>query len=148
MVPASALIAVTRHRLYEIDRIINRTFVYTSVTVTLAAFYFGAVTAIRTLAGGIVGDGALPVAVSTLAVAALFQPLRRRVQGIVNRRFNRAHYDAAMTVGRFSTRLRDEIELDALEAELLHTVRATMQPRASALWLTPSASRASTSVTN
>lgn len=143
MVPAGALIAITRHRLYEIDRIINRTFVYTAVTVTLGAFYFGAVTIIRTIAGNIAGDGAVPVAISTLGVAALFQPVRRRFQGSIDRRFNRGRYDAALTLGRFSTRLRDEIELEVLEAELLHAVRATMQPRASALWLSPTAPTAS-----
>ncbi len=141
MVPASAVIAITRHRLYDIDRIINRTFVYTAVTGTLAAFYFGTVTIIRALAAGVVGEGALPVAVSTLGVAAMFQPVRRRIQGSVDRHFNRGRYDATLTVGRFSTRLRDEIELNVLEAELLHAVRATMQPRGSSLWLSPTVSR-------
>lgn len=135
VLPLSVGVAVLRHNLYEIDRIINRTAVYTAVTVVLGAAYLGLVTAMRAATEDITGDSALAVAASTLAVAALFQPARRRIQHAVDRRFNRARYDAAATVASFSTRLRDEIDLDSLRTELLRVVASTMQPTDVRLWL-------------
>jgi large-conductance mechanosensitive channel len=133
--PLSAGVAILRHRLYDIDRIINRTVVYAAVTVVLGAAYVGAITAMRMVTASFTGDTALAVAASTLAVAALFQPVRRRIQAAVDRRFNRARYDAAATIERFSTRLRDEIDLDTLSGELVEVVGTTMQPAAARLWL-------------
>lgn len=135
LIPVAVGIAVLRHRLFDIDRIINRTVVYTAVTVVLGAAYLGLVTAMRAATESVTGDSALAVAASTLAVAALFQPARRRIQQAVDRRFNRARYDAATTVASFSTRLRDEIDLDSLRTELLGVVAATMQPTDARLWL-------------
>ena len=132
-VPVAAAIAVLRYRLYDIDRVINRTVVYALVTGVLAASYLLAVAGLRALLFN--ADGAPPVAASTLAVAALFQPVRRRIQAAVDRRFNRATYDAQATVTALRTRVRDEIDLDTLKGELLTTVRATMQPAGTALWL-------------
>jgi hypothetical protein len=136
-------IAVLRHRLYDIDRLINRTLVYGLVTVLLALVYAGGVFALGPLLNPAGGESALAVAASTLAVAALFQPLRRRVQTAVDRRFNRRRYNAARTVEAFSTRLREHIELDTLSTELLAVVDQTMQPTRVSVWLRPAANQAS-----
>jgi hypothetical protein len=127
--------AVLRHRLYDIDRLINRTLVYGILTTLLAAVYAAAAVLLPRLLGP--DQSELAVAAATLAVATLFQPARRRVQATVDRRFNRARYDAARTVERFSARLRDQLDLDALEGELLAVVDQTMQPTRAALWLRP-----------
>jgi MFS family permease len=135
---AAIAVAVLRYRLYDIDRLINRTLVYGLLTALLGAAYAATVLLLGQLFGGVGGDPpSWAVAVSTLAVAALFQPARRRVQGIVDRRFNRRRYNAARTVEGFSGRLRDEIDLDTLSAELLAVVDQTMQPTPSSLWLRP-----------
>jgi hypothetical protein len=134
-IPVAAGVAILRYRLYEIDRIINRTLVYGALTALLTAVYTaGALWLPRRLA---LGESALAVAASTLAVAALFQPARRRVQALVDRRFDRARYDAARTVASFSARLRDQVELDILAAELLAVVDQTVQPTRASLWLRP-----------
>jgi MFS family permease len=139
-IPTAVGIAIFRYRLYEIDRIINRTLVYGLLTAILAGVYAAVVLVLGQLFGGI---GAEPpswaVAGATLTVAALFQPARRRIQQAVDRRFNRRRYDAARTVEAFSARLRDEIDLDTLSAELLAVIDQTMQPTQSSLWLRPSA---------
>jgi MFS family permease len=144
LVPASlsaaAAVAILRYRLYDIDRLINRTVVYGLLTALLAGLYAGLVL----LLGQLFGDlGAQPpswaVAGATLAVAALFQPARRRIQAAVDRRFNRRRYDAAKTIQAYSVRLRDEVDLDTLSAELLAVVDQTMQPTGVSLWLRPSA---------
>jgi hypothetical protein len=132
-------IGIFRFRLWDIDRLINRTLVYGLVTVLLGAVYAGLVLALGLLSGGIgTTTPSWAVAAATLAVAALFSPLRRRVQDLVDRHFNRRKYDAALTIDRFSARLRDQVDLDTLSAELLAVVDHTMRPTATSLWLRPS----------
>jgi hypothetical protein len=139
-IAAAIGIAILRYRLYAIDRILNRTLVYGLLTAVLAGVYAALVLALGQLFGGIGGQPpTLVVAGATLAVAALFQPARRRIQAVVDRRFNRRKYDAARTVEAFSARLRDEIDLDALSTELLAVVHQTVQPTWASLWLRPSA---------
>jgi amino acid transporter len=137
--PLATGIAVVRYRLYDIDRIINRTLVYGLLTALLGAIYTGMVLVFGQVFGG-VGENppTWAVAGATLAVAALFQPARRRIQQVVDRRFNRRRYDAARTVEAFSARLRDELDLDTMSAELLSVVDQTMQPTTASLWLRPS----------
>jgi hypothetical protein len=127
-------LAILRYRLYDIDRIITRTLAYGLLTVLLGGAYAGVALGLGQLLGR---DSSLVVAAATLAVAALFQPARRRIQALVDRRFNRRKYDAANTVAAFSVRLRDEVDLDALSAELLAAVDQTMQPTTASLWLHP-----------
>jgi hypothetical protein len=134
-VPVAAGIAILRYRLYEIDRIINRTLVYGLLTVLLGAVYAAGVFAVGRLLDPADGQSELAVAASTLAIAALFQPARRRIQQTVDRRFNRRKYNAAKTIEAFSARLRDEVDLDPLMTELLAVVDQTMQPTRSSLWL-------------
>jgi len=131
-------VAILRYRLYDIDRIINRTLVYGSLTVSLALVYFGSVTATQALFQTLTGQQRPPqlaIVVSTLCIAALFNPLRRRIQTIIDRRFYRRKYDAARTLGAFSRKLREETDLDSLNAELLAVVRSTVQPKHVSLWL-------------
>jgi hypothetical protein len=136
----AAAVAVLRYRLYDIDRLINRTLVYGLLTALLGSIYVAAVLILGQVFGGVTKDPpSLAVAGATLAVAALFQPARRRVQAVVDRRFNRRKYDAAKTVQAFSARLRDEVDLDALLTELLTVAHQTMQPTTATLWLRPSA---------
>jgi hypothetical protein len=136
--PVATGIAVVRYRLYDIDRLINRTLVYGLLTALLAGIYAGVVLVLGQLFGGI-GEEApsWAVAGATLAVAALFQPARGRIQAVVDRRFNRRKYNATKTVEAFSTRLRDEVDLDTLSAELLAVVDETVQPARASLWLRP-----------
>jgi hypothetical protein len=142
-VPVAAGVAILRYRLYEIDRIINRTLVYGLLTVLLGAVYIAGVFGLGQLLNPVTGESALAVAASTLAVAALFQPLRRRIQAVVDRRFNRRRYDAAKTIEAFSTRLRDQLDLDTLSTELLAIVDQTTEPTRASLWLRPSESGSS-----
>jgi hypothetical protein len=141
-VPIAAGIAILRYRLYDIDLIINRTLVYGVLSLLLGLIYFGAIVlsqaALRTLAGG---ESPLAVVASTLAIAALFNPLRQRVQDFIDRRFYRKKYDAAKTLEAFSARLRDETDLDRLGGELVSVVHETMRPKHASLWLTPQGER-------
>src|SRR5262245_50519450 len=136
---AGMTVAVLRHRLFDLDRIVSRTVAYALLTVLLGGAYAGIVLGLGQVLGRDRPNRA--VAAATLAVAAGFQPARRRVQGAVDHRFNRRRYDAARTIEAFSGRLRQEIDLDALRAELLAVVEQTMQPTRVALWLRPSGDR-------
>jgi hypothetical protein len=132
--------AVLRYRLYDIDVVINRTLVYGSLTVTLLAVYFGGVVTTQVLFRALTGQEQPPqlaVVVSTLAIAALFNPLRRRIQSFMDRRFYRQKYDARKTLSAFSDKLREETDLDRLGNELVSAVRETMQPAHASLWLNP-----------
>ena len=133
-------IGILWFRLWDIDRLLNRTLVYGLLTVLLGAVYAGLVLALGQLSGGIgTRTPSWVVAGATLAVAALFQPARRRIQEVVDLRFNRRKYNAARTIELFSARLRDQVDLDTLSAELLAAVDQTMRPTAASLWLRPSA---------
>jgi hypothetical protein len=138
--PVAAGVAILRYRLYEIDRLINRTLVYGLLSALLAGVYAAMVLAGGELSGGVADDPpSWAVAGATLAVAALFQPARRRIQQVVDRRFDRRRYDAARIVDAFSGRLREGLDLDALAAELLAVVEQTVQPTGVSLWLRPPA---------
>jgi hypothetical protein len=136
--PIAVAVAILRYHLYDIDLLINRTLVYGLLTMLLGGLYAAMVLTLGQLAGRVGADPpSWAVAGATLAVAALFQPARRRIQAVVDRRFNRRRYDAAKTVEAFSTRLREEIDLDTLSAELLAVVDQTTQPTQASLWLRP-----------
>jgi hypothetical protein len=134
--PLSLGVAVLRYRLYDIDIIINRTLVYGPLTATLLALYFGGVATVQVVLRALTGqESQLAVVVSTLVIAALFNPLRRRVQNFIDRRFYRRKYDATRTLEGFSAKLREGTDLDALSSELLLVVRETVQPEHASLWL-------------
>jgi hypothetical protein len=135
-IPLAVAVAVLRYRLWDLDRLVSRTVTYAVVTALLVVPYLLIVPATSRLAAG---SGSLAVAAATLAAAALFQPLRRRIQDLVDRRFNRRRYDAARTVEGFAARLRDQVDLDALSVELLAVVDQTMQPAGASIWLRPPA---------
>ncbi len=137
-IPVAVGFAVLKYRLYDIEVVINRALVYGSLTVSLAAVYWGTVVllqeAFHTLNGR---ESQLAVVASTLAIAALFNPFRRRIQSFIDRRFYRSKYDAAKTLETFSAKLRGETDLDALSDDLVGVVRETMQPVHVSLWLRP-----------
>jgi hypothetical protein len=135
LVPVAVAIAILRYRLYEIDRVISKTLVYGLVTVVLGAAYVALVLAGQAVSSSFAGGSNLAIAVSTLIVAALFLPLRGRVQRLVDRRFYRRRYDAQRTLDAIGTRLREQIDLDGLCADLEAVVTETMQPAHVGLWL-------------
>ncbi|MPZ50634.1 MAG: hypothetical protein GEU75_15270 [Dehalococcoidia bacterium] len=134
-IPAAIGIAILRHRLYDIDRLINRTLVYALLTAGLAATYLGLVVGLQAALRSFNGGSDLAIVVTTLVVAGLFLPARRRVQDAVDRRFNRRAYNAGRTIDAFSARLRQQIDLDTLRYELLAVVDETMQPEEASLWV-------------
>jgi drug/metabolite transporter (DMT)-like permease len=139
---AGVAVAVLRYGLYEIDVILNRTLVYGLVTAVLGLSYAGVVLVLGQLFGGVTSDPpSWVIAGATLVVAALFQPARHRIQQLVDRRFNRRRYDAAKTIEAFSARLRDQVDLDTLTAELLIVVNETVEPMTVSLWLRPASRR-------
>jgi MFS family permease len=139
-IPVAVGLAILRYRLYDIDQLINRTLVYGLLTAVLGLGYAGVVLLLGQLFGGVTGDPpSWAVASATLAVAAVFQPARRRIQQAVDRRFNRRRYDTARTIEAFSARLRDQVDLDTLTGELLAVVDLTMQPTQVSVWLRPAA---------
>jgi hypothetical protein len=135
-IPISMGIAILRYRLYEIDMLINRTLVYGSLTAMLIALYFGSIVVLQRVFVLLTGEqSTLAVVASTLLIAALFTPLRRRIQGFIDRRFYRRKYDARKTLEAFSTKLKNETDLEALNNDLVGVVRETMQPAHVSLWL-------------
>jgi hypothetical protein len=135
-IPVAVGIAVLRYRLYEIDLLINRALVYGTLSAMLALIYVGGVVGMQAIFRAITGqESTLAVVASTLAIAALFTPLRRRVQALVDRRFYRRKYDAAKTLTAFNNTLREETDLDSLDEQVLRVVRETMQPKHASLWL-------------
>jgi hypothetical protein len=139
-IPVAVGVAILKYRLYDIDRIINRTLVYGALTAMLAAVYLGGVTATEAIFRALTSQERQPqlaIVVSTLVIAALFNPLRHRIQGFIDRRFYRRKYDAAKTLETFSAKLRGETDLDALSEDLVSMVRETMQPAHVSLWLRP-----------
>jgi hypothetical protein len=137
-VPVAIGFAVLKYRLYEIDIIINRTLVYGSLTVSLAVVYFGGVSVTQAIFRALTSQEEQPqlaIVVSTLVIAALFSPLRRRIQSFIDRRFYRRKYDARKTLEAFSAKLRDETDLDSLSDDLVGVVRETIQPAHVSLWL-------------
>ena len=134
-IPVAVGVAILRHRLYDIDLVVRRTLVYGSATLALAGVYVVTVLAMRVLLDPLAGTSDLAVAVSTLAVAALFGPVRTRIQQVVDRRFYRRKYDAGRTVESFAGRLRHEVDLEAVSSDLEVVVRETVQPRHVSLWL-------------
>ncbi|MBV9830299.1 MAG: hypothetical protein JOZ82_01800 [Marmoricola sp.] len=141
LIPIAIGVAILRHRLYDIDVVIKRTVVYGTLTVLLAAVYFVVVLTLRSLTDSVAGQSDLAVAASTLVVAGLFRPLRRRIQTVVDRRFYRRSYDAVHTIDSFSERLQQEVDLEAVTSDLRQVVAQTMQPTQVSLWLRASEAR-------
>jgi hypothetical protein len=136
LIPLSFGVAILRYRLWDIDVLINRTLVYGSLTGMLALLYVGLVIGLQFLLRGLINQTSTPaIVVSTLVIAALFQPLRRRIQKVIDRRFYRRKYDAARIVAAFSASLRNEVDLSQLSEELIAVVQETMQPAHISLWL-------------
>ena len=133
--PVAAGLAILRYRLYDIDVVINRTVVYGTLSAILAAVYLGSVLLLQAALSPFTEGSSLAVAVSTLAVAALFRPVRERIQNVVNRRFFRSKYDAGLTLEKFGTHLRDQVDIADIGTDLLTVVNATVQPTHSSLWL-------------
>jgi hypothetical protein len=138
LLPLSIGVAMVRSRLFDVDVLINRTLVYAILSATLAAVYFGGIVLLQRIFAGLTGQEKLPqlaIVASTLAIAALFDPLRRRIQSFIDRRFYRQKYDARKALEGFSAKLRNETDLDALSEDLVSAVRETVQPAHVSLWL-------------
>ena len=136
LIPVSIAIAVLRYHLYDIDTLINRTLVYGSLTATLVTLYFGVIVVLQRVFVLLTGrQSTLAVVASTLVIAALFMPLRRRIQSLIDRSFYRRKYDAVKTLEAFSAKLRNDTDLAALSEDLVGVVRETMQPTHVSLWL-------------
>ena len=135
LLPIAAGIAILRYRLYDIDLLINRTLVYGATTAAIAATFWVGILALQEVLSSMTSGSEVAIAASTLASLALFQPIRRRVQSAVDRRFDRSRYDAARTLDAFAERLRDEVDLDALRSHLIGSVQETMAPTHTSLWL-------------
>jgi hypothetical protein len=133
--PIAVAIAIFRYRLYDIDVLINRTVVYGATSAAIAATFFLGIVALQAVLRPLTSGSELAIAASTLVSFALFQPIRRRVQDGVNRRFDRSRYDAVRTLDTFADDLRDEVDLDALRSELIGAVSRTMSPAHASLWL-------------
>jgi hypothetical protein len=141
LIPLSIGVAVLRSHLFDIDLLINRTLVYGSLTTVLVALYFGGIVLLQRLFVALTSEqSTLAVVASTLLIAALFTPLRRRIQSFIDKRFYRRKYDARKTLEAFSAKLRNETDLNALSGDLVGVVRETMQPAHVSLWLRPEAS--------
>jgi hypothetical protein len=140
-IPIAIGIAILRYRLYDIDLLINRTLVYGTLTAMLVALYFVGIVVLQRVFVFLTSEqSTLAVVASTLLIAALFNPLRKRIQSFIDRRFYRRKYDAAKTLKGFSAQLRDETDLDALSDDLVGVVRETMQPAHVSLWIRPETS--------
>jgi hypothetical protein len=137
LIPLAVGVAILRYRLYDIDHLINRTVVYAVTTGSIGLIFFGGVVTLPALLRPLISGSEVAVAVSTLACFALFQPLRRRVQSAVDRRFYRSRYDATRTLDAFTVRLGDEVDLDAVRADLVEAVQRTVQPAHASVWLRP-----------
>jgi drug/metabolite transporter (DMT)-like permease len=135
LVPVSVAVAILRYRLYDIDVLINRTLVYGLTTAAIAIAFFAGIVVLQAVLRPLTGGSEVAVAVSTLASIGMFQPLRTRIQRAVDRRFYRSRYDAARTLDDFSVRLRDQVALDAVRADLLNAVEGTVQPAHASVWL-------------
>ena len=139
--PVAIGIAILRYRLFEIDRLVSRTIAYVILTAVLVGAYAGAILLLQGPLGFVTGGDTVPVAISTLVVAALFQPLRRRVQSMVDRRFDRARFDAEQTTVRFAERLREDVDIESVTADLRATVEDALRPRRQGLWLRQAGAR-------
>jgi hypothetical protein len=135
LLPIATGIAILKYRLYDIDVLINRTLVYGLLTAMLALIYVGSVVLLRQLFASLTGSSELAIVASTMAIAALFNPLRKRIQTVIDRRFYRRKYDAAKVLAAFGATVRDETDLDRLTAEMLGVVDNTVQPKFVGLWL-------------
>ena len=137
LIPLSIGFSILRYRLYDIDLLINRTLVYGTLTVLLALLYVGLIFALQALLGSIIkqSNNDVAIVVSTLAIATLFQPLRRRIQSLIDRRFYRSKYDATQTLAAFNATLRNEVDLTQMSEHLLVVIQETMQPAHLSLWL-------------
>ena len=135
LLPIAIGIAITRYRLYDIDVLIRRTLIYAVLSAVLLATYVAGVALLQTILAPLTAGSGVAVAISTLAVVALFQPVRARIQAAVDRRFYRAKYDAERILDRFAGRLRDQVELESVRAELLTAVGETLQPSHASVWL-------------